>query len=128
MQKKTKVELGIIGVCAALLGGSTIAVNAANKDKAESTVPAPSSSYVEQTTTAPDDDDFDEIVVPATSSTAQSTVTTTTSTSAEPVPEEAAVSTTTSSEKKVYIAASGEGTKYHRRSNCGSMTDSIESR
>lgn len=46
MKTKTKVEIGALAVCAALLGGSTIAVNEANKGKHN--YEYPTSSYTQQ--------------------------------------------------------------------------------
>lgn len=155
MKTKTKVEIGALAVCAALLGGSTIAVNEANKGKHN--YEYPTSSYtqqieqseqselpteatavpaVENTTAVPTKEptaeaqptvEPAETEPPETTTTAAMTTTppeTTVITTA--APPETTAATTSPDDVIVYIAASGEGTKYHRDPKCSRMDGVIE--
>ena len=126
MKKRLKVELGMLGGCAVLVAGSTIAMQ--NK-KADENPIADSSSIVEYSSTAEPES---EVIVYTTSNTEATTTATTpetTSAATAATTPETTVSTTAepkSNEKMVYVARSGEGTKYHRIPDCGNMSNPRE--
>ena len=139
MKTKTKVEIGALAVCAALLGGSTIAVNEANKGKHN--YEHPTSSYTQQIeqseqselpaeTTAPTVENTTAVPTPTKEPTVEPAETeppeTTTTAVTTTAPPETTAATTSPDDVIVYIAASGEGTKYHWDPTCSKMDGVIE--
>ena len=131
MKKKTKVELGVIAGCAVLLGGSTILVNNSKSDDK----PLTDSSFVEEISSAAEPETAEVTIYTTAATTAATTPETTAETTAATTPETTPVttvattqSTTTAkpNEKTVYVARSGEGTKYHSIPDCSKMTNPRE--
>lgn len=154
MGNKTKIGLGIVGVAAVVIAGSSLSNN--NRSEVPVTVSSScveqmevpeattsvtiittsepvtcSSEPVEYTTTSSSCATTEPAMTSAASSRTDATSSTTTSyVPTETAPPETTVPETTSAsshyERTVYVAASGNGTKYHSNKNCSRMKGVIE--
>lgn len=122
MTKKLKVELGVLGGCALLIAGTNIAIQNQKSDE-----PLTESSVVEVVSSTVDPESEVIVYTTTAATTPETTSATTAATTAETTiaaPAETTADTTLATvpnEQIVYVAKSGEGSKYHRIQDCGNM-------
>lgn len=123
MNKKTKIEIGAIAACAVVLGGSTILANNSQSGQIQTseTSIAISQPIEEISTTINTTADTSNTTADTSAiETAEEEQTTAIEENTQP-PIDTTTSSTEPSEKKVFVAQSGEGTRYHSDRYCGNM-------